>query len=500
MCPRVKSRPQTTNEAKSAKLWILLVGVNQYQDRQNLPSLQYSALDCQGLGEALKEATASLTAKEVIIHHDFVAQRPQIADVQQSINKIINSASRNDTILFYFSGHGILEATTGQVVLCLADTDTEKLLTTGIPLNTLLKQLGSCPASQQLVWLDACHSGGMTLRGTSKISLPNPSSQLVEVLRHKAAESKGFYALLSCDQTQQSWEFPELGHGVFTYYLMRGLRGEAADSQGIIEADALYQYVYHQTLRYIDKTNQQIRLINQQKSSRGERRLQSEFPLQTPKRIVEGFGKVVLGQRSHERSDINPRQALVVDGGDKASRTTFALSQVLQSAGGFDLRYFPQTNEPWSEVKSAIASCLAANDSVTTALLYLRARIEITDTAESWLVLGDDTRISRMWLRQVLRNSPVAQQIIILDCPGEQDVSEWIEDLQLEVERGQCLIAANSPCGNLGQFAETILSTLQNADVEAGLPVAAWITQLQIALAGTEIIPPGLAIGDSRRD
>ena len=489
MCPRVRSKVKSNTESKSAKLWILLVGVNQYQDRQNLPSLQYSALDCQGLGEALKEATASLKEKEVIIHHDFVTQRPQIADVRQSINKIVSSAADNDTILFYFSGHGILESTTGQVVLCLADTKTEQLLDTGLPLNTLLKQLSSCAASQQLVWLDACHSGGMTLRGTSKISLPNPSSQLVKVLRNKAAESKGFYALLSCDQTQQSWEFPELGHGVFTYYLMRGLRGEAADSQGVIEADALYQYVYHQTLRYIDKTNQQIRLINQQKSSRGERRLQSEFPLQTPKRIVEGFGKVVLGKRSLDHTDINPRQALIIDGGDKEKRTTLALSQVLQSAGGFDLRYFPQTNEPWSKVKNAIASHFQADSEITTALLYIRAEVEVTKTGESWLVLANQTRISRSWLRQRLKNSQAAQQIVILDCPGKYDIAEWIEDLQLEAERGQCLIAGNSPLENSGQFANAILSTLQGADTNAGLPVAAWITQLQIALAGTGIMP-----------
>ncbi len=349
MCPRVKSSSTAITDVQPAKLWILLVGVNQYQDSQNLTSLQYSALDCQGLGEALKTATASFANKEVIIHHDFVSQRPQLAEVQQSIQRIITSAVKDDTILFYFSGHGILETNTGQVALCLADTNTQQLFDTGLPLNDLLKQLSSCAASQQLVWLDACHSGGMTLRGTA--SLAEPSSQLVEVLRHKAAESKGFYALLSCDQTQQSWEFPELGHGVFTYYLMRGLRGEAADAQGIIEADALYQYVYHQTLRYIDKTNQQIRLINQQKSSRGESKLQLEFPLQTPKRIVEGFGKVILGKQSFCSLNINPRQALVVDGGFKADSITLALSQVLQSAGDFNLRYFPQTNEPWTGVK-----------------------------------------------------------------------------------------------------------------------------------------------------
>ena len=489
MCPIVRPRFIDKPKPQPAKLWILLVGVNQYQD-PNLSSLQYSALDCQGLGEALKEATASFANKEVIIHHDFVSQRPQLAQVQASIQHIVTSAGKDDTILFYFSGHGILETNTQQVALCLADTDTKELLTTGLPLSDLLKQLTNCAASQQLVWLDACHSGGMTLQGTAPLA--DPSSQLVEVLRHKAAESTGFYALLSCDRTQQSWEFPELGHGVFTYYLMRGLRGEAADNRGVVEADALYQYVYYQTLRYIDKTNQQIRLINQQKSSRGEDKLQAEFPLQTPKRIVEGFGKVVLGKQVFCNVDVNPRQALVVDGGFKVNSTTIALSQVLQSAGDFNLRYFPQTKEPWSQVKSAIATCLNAGDSqidVYTALLYLRGKIETTDTGESWLVLQDGIRLSRFWLKKVLQSSRATQRIVILDCPGEDSLVDWIEDLQLETDRGQCLIAANAPSAHSQQFANTILETLQDAENGVELPVAAWISKLQMALAGTGIVP-----------
>lgn len=490
MCPRAKSL-KAQPDLRPAKLWILLVGVNEYQDRQNLSSLQYSALDCQGLGEALKEATASFTDKEVIIHHDFVSQYPRLIEVQQSIQHIVKSAGKNDTILFYFSGHGILETETQQVVLCLADTNTQDLLMTGLPLNNLLKQLSNCAASQQLVWLDACHSGGMTLRGTA--SPRDPSSQLVETLRHQAAESQGFYALLSCDQTQQSWEFPELGHGVFTYYLMRGLRGEAADTQGIIEADALYQYVYYQTLRYIDKTNQQIRLINQQKSSRGESQLQSEFPLQTPKRIVEGFGRVILGKQSLSKLNVNPRQALVVDGGFKANSTTLALSKVLQNAGDFKLKYFPQTNESWSEVKNAIATCLnvqnATNTNISTSLLYLRGEVETTETGESWLILQDGISLSRFWLRKVLQSSHAKQQIVILDCPGTDCLEDWVEDLRLETDRGQCLIAANASLDCSQQFANLVLETLQNTDSAAGLPIAAWISQLQVALAGTGITP-----------
>ena len=499
MCPRIvaKSTFTSSNVETLAKLWLVLIGVNQYQD-ENLPSLQYSALDCQALGEALKEATQSFKAREVIVHNDFTAKKPNLASFRQSLQQIVANAQPEDTILLYFSGHGVVESKTQQVFLCLADTVKEQLTSTGLAIAELLEFLSDCRATQQLVWLDACHSGGMTLRGSLSKSKPpslvNPTPQLVQVLRKKAAQSQGFYALLSCDQTQQSWEFPELGHGVFTYYLMRGLRGEAADAQGTIEADALYQYVYHQTLRYIDKTNQQIRLINQQKSSRGERQLQSEYPLQTPKRIVEGFGKVVLGKRSPVSLTTNPRQALVIDGLGN-SKATLALSKTWQGTGRFALEYFPQTNKSWSEVRAAILACLSVGEQTevfiegeaTTALLYLRGKIEETDSGESWLVLKEGIRLSRSWFRKILRHSQGTQQIIILDCPGAISLAEWVEDLALESQLGQCILSAAAPLSSPQKFTQALLNTLQQADFQKGLPVAAWISQLQVQLAGTGI-------------
>ncbi len=499
MCPRAVNPPQAINQpTQLGKLWILLVGINQYDDVE-LPSLKYSALDCQGLGEALSEATEN--SRELILHHDFADRKPELKALRTSLKEIVTSAQAEDTILFYFSGHGLLDPETQKIYLCLADTKKKELTTTGLPLNEILRLLGTCRASQQLIWLDACHSGGMTLRGTTKISLPNPTSQLVKVLRRKAQQSQGFYALLSCDQSQQSWEFPELGHGVFTYYLMRGLRGEAADSQGVIEADALYQYVYHQTLRYIDRSNQQIRLINQQKSSRGERALQSEYPLQTPKRIVEGFGKVIIGTWGIKETDNISRQALVIDGFG-SNQTTLDLGKVLRGRGGFNVEYFPAKGKQWTDIKETIASCLngSPNAETTTAFLYLRGKIQYGKAGEAWLVFRDGAYISREWLRKVVHQSRVTQQIIILDFPNSHRIKEWLEDLRLEYDRGQCIIAYERSKESqiesnlnlrewLQQFTRTLISTLQKSDPETGLSVAAWISQLQIELAGSDLIP-----------
>ncbi len=531
MCPAsVGTSRAHALETGEAKLWAVLVGVNQYQD-DRLPTLSYSALDCQGLGEAITAAVSNFPQKSVTVHHDyaaagvestgqprslpdqvavsgrlglgtlakirsFPAKSPVRSIVYDSLQEMVKQAKPQDTVLFYFSGHGVLDTESRQAVLCLTDTDRDNLLQTGLGVQTLLQLFSQCRAHQQIVWLDACHSGGMTLRTAGMTeTLPNPTPQLLEVLQQQAARSQGFYALLSCDQNQLSWEFPELGHGVFTYYLMRGLLGEAADGQGVIEADALYKYVYYQTLRYIDKTNQQLRLINQQKRGRGDSQLQPEYPLQTPKRIVEGIGELIIGTKPDMAAPRYPRQAIVIEG-FSANPTTLTLSKILRSDGNFELTYLPQPGKEWSDVRSVLQTCLQSDQGTSTdltysstVLLYLRGKIQLTATGDSCLVLRNQVEISRSWLRQELRRSSVARQVVILDCPGATDLEAWVEDLQISSGCGQCLIGVASPTTDPDWFAQALLDSLKASETQAGLSIAGWIAQLQARAAEANITP-----------
>ncbi|MBD2167702.1 GUN4 domain-containing protein [Calothrix membranacea FACHB-236] len=503
MCPVGVRTSHSTHalETGVAKLWLLLVGVNQYEDEQ-IPGLHYSALDCQGLGEALNAATQGFPQKEVMIYHDFGEQQPKLENIRASLQQIAAASKPIDTVIFYFSGHGMLDSLSQQVVLCLQDTQKEQLTDTGLKLQELLQLLENCSAQQQLIILDACHSGGMTLLGARGETDPqlNPTPELVEVLRKRAAQRKGFYALLSCDRGQQSWEFPQLGHGVFTYYLIQGLRGEAADSVGVIEADGLYRYVYHQTLTYIDKANQQLRVINQLKKGRGDNSIHSEYPSQTPKRIVEGVGEVILGLKPQQIPfSQHPRQALIVEGLPK-SKHSLDLSKILSNTRSFEVNYWTvRGKNPQSDVRKAIQKCLLSPsfaesttpEAATTVLLYLRGQICETEVGEARLVLSEDIFIERSWLRKQLRRCR-SQQIIILDCPEQQgfgtvSVRDWVEELQIGLDAGQCLITAAVPANDSEVFAHTLLETLNQGMQPTGLTAAAWITQLQMQLTQTDI-------------
>ncbi len=477
-----------------AKLWILLVGINDYVD-DSLPYLRYPAVDCQGLGEAFELATEGFPNKEVIVHHDNTPQPPTLEVVRASLQRIVSQSKATDSILLYFSGHGMLEPSHQEAVLCMRDTRKDDLLGTGLRMQELVHKLSQSSAVQQLLFLDTCHSGDMRLVGGGRardaVSAPvNATPEMVNILRQRAAQSKGFCALLSCDQGQQSWEFPELGHGVFTYFLMQGLRGEAADSHGVIEADGLYKYVYRQTLQYIDKMNQQLRLINQQKLKRGDNKLHSEYPLQTPKRIVEGVGELVLGVKAKitEKQSVQ-RRALVIDG--TANKNITNLSRILEGCGGFDVNYISpvgslseiraaiQELARWCDEQAASYKLLGASKNIPTALLYLRGYIEEIEDGEAWLVLGDSVRLSRSTLRQELRRASSSKQIIILDCPEADTLENWIEDLQCGSENGQCLITGAASSKEPEAFTRALFETLSQADPQVGLAVASWIQELE---------------------
>ena len=495
------SRFASALETGTAKLWVLLIGVNQYQD-STFPPLKYAAIDCQGIGQALAAATDLFPHTEFLIHNDLVEQTPSLARVEFSLHRLVQQAQVQDTILIYFSGHGIVEPTEQQTVLCLYDTDREHLLKTGLPIQTVLELLRQCAAHSQLLWLDACHSGNMrSLAQSPKLQTGtqlNPSTQLLASLR-QTVSNRGFYALLSCDEGQQSWEFPDLGHGVFSYYLMQGLNGAAADAQGMIDADSLYRYVYRQTMQYIDRTNQQIRLANQIKRERGEMSYAPEYSQQTPKRIVSGVGEIILGVVSATVANVPDRSALIIDGGtEDIDRELATLSHVLTQEGKFTLdRFVPPADDPARSIaalKDRIHTFLGQTaitpqdrtQSIATRLLYLRGQIlehrpSQSAAADAWLSINQGVKLSRNWLGQKLSQSSHNRQIVIIDAPGADSIADWIDPLK-RLSGNLCIIACAAPLDDPELFIQVLIEALISTPPQVGVPVVSLFTRLQTTL------------------
>ncbi|MDY7807120.1 caspase family protein [Burkholderia stagnalis] len=168
-----------------------------------------------------------------------------------------------DIALFYFAGHGHIEATGGYLLTTDSRRGDE-----GLSLSEVLTIANASPARNKIIILDSCHSG---IAGTL------PSAE------NLASLAEGLTILTASSADQYATE--ENGRGVFTTLLVDALHGGAANLTGDITPGSIYAHV-DQSLgswgqRPIFKTN-----VRQFVSLR---RVLPPIPLDELRRITEFF-------------------------------------------------------------------------------------------------------------------------------------------------------------------------------------------------------------------
>jgi uncharacterized caspase-like protein len=104
---------------------------------------------------------------------------------------------------------------------------------------------GRIEAERVVAFLDTCYSGAAG--GRTFLAKRTRSSQVDDLFLERLTRSKGRVIITASRPAEVSMELPELGHGVFTYYLLAGLTGAAdLNGDGIVMVQELYEYVEQQ--------------------------------------------------------------------------------------------------------------------------------------------------------------------------------------------------------------------------------------------------------------
>ena len=115
------------------------------------------------------------------------------------------------------------------------DLDPKNISGTGYPMDTLGSVVGSrIKAKWKVLITDSCHSGAIT-----------PDADAVAYNRSLLDLSRSMFSLTASRDRERSFESKDWGggHGIFTYYVVKGLEGEAdEDGDGIVTADELADY------------------------------------------------------------------------------------------------------------------------------------------------------------------------------------------------------------------------------------------------------------------
>lgn len=221
--------------------WALFVGVNYYQD-ESIPSLRFCINDAQALYELLVTNTNSGYAPErasLLMSQTGSLNHATRLSILKQLQAFANRAQSEDTLLFYFAGHG--QSTEQEVYLCPADTELGTMIPdTSISLTRIREILDSSKAQAKVVILDACYTG-VALRGLAHRSIRAPNNEFMTRL---FPQGEGLAILHSTARSDAAFEWGEMEHGVFTYYLLEGLQGTANDKpDSVITVTEIYRYV-----------------------------------------------------------------------------------------------------------------------------------------------------------------------------------------------------------------------------------------------------------------
>ena len=197
---------------------ILAVGINEYLN-QSL-NLNYAKDDAASFASEMQKSGSSIYAN-VKLHqiYDRDASKQNILD---RIETLKSEISINDVFVFYYAGHGSIVNDNFYLISSDAKRlyDKDKVEEFGINAETLQRALQEIKALKQLIVLDACQSGGA---GEILLQRGAPQEKAIAQL----SRSSGIHVMASAGSEQYATEFESLGHGLFTYALLKGLSGEA---------------------------------------------------------------------------------------------------------------------------------------------------------------------------------------------------------------------------------------------------------------------------------
>ena len=223
-----KVKVQQSNEVK---IWAVVVGVSAYN---HMPSLRYTDDDAYQFYAFLKSVEGgALPDNQVEVLIDENATKKGIL---RSMEKVLLKADHNDVVLFYFSGHGI----DGAFVPFDFDGFNNRLFHTEIK-NVLERS----QAKHKIVLADACHSGSL-------LAMKEPLNGTLKKFYSEFERTKGGLALLMSSKSEEvSLEDGGLRSGIFSYYMVKGLKGKAdANKDKIITIQELYDYVFYEVQSY----------------------------------------------------------------------------------------------------------------------------------------------------------------------------------------------------------------------------------------------------------
>lgn len=223
--PAYGKRPENQDD------FALVIGIERYSE---LPEARFASRDAEAVKNHL---IAQGYPSRNVVH--LSGEKAGYSAMKKYLESWLpRNVSEKSRVFFYFSGHGAPDAETREAYLMPWDGDPSFLDATAYPLRTLFEKLGALKAKEVTVALDSCFSGSGGRSVLAKGARP-----LVTEVKSAAPQSQNIVLFSAAAFTEITGALDDQSHGIFTYYFLKGLSGEAKDRSGHVTARGLYEYL-----------------------------------------------------------------------------------------------------------------------------------------------------------------------------------------------------------------------------------------------------------------
>lgn len=195
----------------------LVVGIDYYTKGTGLNGCVNDAYSVKNVLERNSDGTVNFGVK--LLTGTGPSEPVTRAELKEQIRDLFGDHS--ETVLFYFAGHGHIEATGGYLMASDSLAGDE-----GVPLGEVLTLANNSRAQNKIIVLDSCHSG---------IAGDRPSAP------QSADLTEGITILTASTADQYASE--ENDGGVFTSLLVDALNGAAGNLVGDVTPGSVYAHI-----------------------------------------------------------------------------------------------------------------------------------------------------------------------------------------------------------------------------------------------------------------